>query len=152
MITNTVDITELLWTVCAIPGLWLWILNQRESARDVRAARTIIPRNGRYLWASFSVLLTRMFVGIEVLFVLLGIVAMFRPSPMDPTPVIRYVTVAGLILASAGITWLSYRWKQVNRDIVQAARDRMNTDAIPVVTPPVIVADTDDDNSTAPDQ
>lgn len=123
-ITPTVDVGELLWIAAALPGLWLWLRNLREAKQDLRAVRAISPRNGRFLWARFSVLLTRTFVGIEVLFVLLGGVALFRVPPMDPHPETRYVTIGGLIVASIVISVIAQRWASVNAEIVQAARDK----------------------------
>lgn len=124
MITETIDVGEVVWILAALPGWWFWLRNRLEAGLDARAASTIVPRNGRYLWAKFSVFLTNTFVGIETLFIVLGGVAMFRVPPMDPHPETRYVTVSGLILASLVITLLAYRWKQVNAEIVQAAREK----------------------------
>lgn len=124
MITRTIDVWEIVWTLAALPGLVVWFRNLREAAQDFRAVREISPRNGRYLWARFSALLTRAFVGLEVLFVVLGVVNMVRVPPADPHPEIHIITVGGLVLASVVITLIGYRWSQVNAEIVQAARDK----------------------------
>lgn len=138
MITPTIDVGELIWILAAIPGLWFWVRNRLEAGIDAKAAATIVPRNGRYLWARFSVFLTNTFVGIELLFLLLGGVALFRPPPMDPQPGTRVVTIAGLTIASVVITLLAYRWKQVNEEIVRAARARTHPAEreLPPVAPP----------------
>lgn len=123
MITTTVDVYEAIWTAAALPGLAYWLVDTRKARRDLRAARTIDPPDGRVLWARFSVYLTHTFVGIEVLFVVLGLVAMTRPAPPVGEPLLRVVSVCGLIAASAVIAHLGYRWQRVNRSIVDLARE-----------------------------
>lgn len=123
MIT-TIDPYEVAWTLAAVPGLWFWIGNRLEAGLDQKAAASIVPRNGRFLWARFSVFLTNTFIGVELLFITLGVVAMFRPPPPDGFDYSRVVSVVGLIMASVVITMLAYRWRQVNTEIVNAARDK----------------------------
>lgn len=122
--TSTIDLGEVLWVLAALPGFWFWVRNRMEAGLDYKAAETIVPRNGRYLWARFSVFLTNVLVGIEILFLALGGLAMLRVPPGGPHPELRWVTIGGLILASAVITLLAIRWQQVNAEIVRAARDR----------------------------
>jgi hypothetical protein len=134
LITSTIDFFEIVWTLAAIPGLWFWIGNRLEAGLDAKAAASIVPRNGRFLWARFSVFLTNTFIGIEVLFVLLGITAMTRPvAPVadGTTNFYRLVLVIGLISASCVITMLAYRWRQVNAEIVSAARRKHAHDELP---------------------
>lgn len=123
-LTRTVDVGELLWIAAALPGLWLWLMNLRDARKDFRAVRDISPRNGRYLWAKFSTLLTRAFLGLELLFIGLGVQALFRTPPAAPASLSRVITVIGLIAASVVISAIAYRWKRVNAEIVQAARDK----------------------------
>lgn len=127
MLTRTVDLVEVVWVLAALPGLWLWAANARETRQDRTAASAIGQReSATYLWASFSVLLTRTFVAIELLFVILGVVAMFRENPPDdPSPWFRFVTAGLLVAASVCLSWLAYRWRRVNQAILRAARDRL---------------------------
>jgi hypothetical protein len=132
MLSRTIDPIEVIWVLAAVPGLWLWARNAGETQRDLAAARSIAARDGRYLWASFSVLLTRTFVGIEALFVILGVVAMFREQPPDdPSPWFRWVTAGLLVGASVLLSWLAYRWRSVNKMILAVARERVAERRIP---------------------
>jgi hypothetical protein len=149
MITTNIDVGELLWVAAALPGLWYWAGNRLEAGLDLKAAASIVPRNGRYLWARFSVFLTNVFIGVELVFITLGVAAFFRPTPTDGLPLSRLVTVAALIGASLAITMLAYRWRQVNAEIVHAARDKQKpTRELPPETPPDEFDDDDDRCST----
>lgn len=122
--TATVSVEELVWTAAALPGLLFWARNLVDASRGLRVAKVITPRNGRYLWARFSVELTSTFMGIETLFVVIGVLSMLRPPAMGAQAQGRIVTVIGLIAASVVITVLAIRWKRVDDAIIAAARRR----------------------------
>lgn len=123
--TTTISWYEVIWTLGAVPGLLLWLWNWKDAVSSLRAIRSVSTGNGRLLWAQFSTLMTFVFVGIEAVFVMLGVIAMATPSPNRPT-VTTWVLVFGLLGASCAITFLAYKWRAVDRQIIGAARARDN--------------------------
>lgn len=121
--TTTISWYEVIWTLGAVPGLLLWLWNWKGAVSSLRAIRSISTGNGRLLWAQFSTLMTFVFVGIEAVFVMLGVIAMATPSPNRPT-VTTWVLVTGLLGASCAITFLAYKWRAVDQQIIGAARAR----------------------------
>lgn len=119
---GTVDLIEVLWTLAALPGLVLWLTNRIIAGRSLRAVIRLRVSNGRMLWARFSVLLTNVFVGVEAVFVLVGGIALFRESTGND--VIRFVLAFALIGASALITWVGWRWRVVDQELVKLGRER----------------------------
>lgn len=116
---------EVVWTVAALPGLVLWATNCASAAVTLRSCKAVpgTPA-GSLLWARFSVQLTAVFVGIEAVFVILGVISMTRPNNPAATTLTSYVIAGALILASVGISYLAYRWRAVDNQLVGAARRR----------------------------
>lgn len=128
---GTASVAEILWTVCSIPGLVVWMTNLGSARQDMRAVRLAGVVNGRYQWAKFSVLLTSVFSLIEVVFLVVGVTGMIAPSAsrtsqLTPT---AYALTLGLIGSSALITFVGIRWRQVSNYILSTARARSLPDA-----------------------
>lgn len=121
----TVSLLELLWTLAALPGLALWSLNAWSAARSLQAIRSIGAANGRLTWAQFSLHLTLVFVVIDIVFVIIGGISMTRLSNPSGSQLSTQVIGAGLLLASAAISLLSYRWRVVDMILIgRSRRDR----------------------------
>lgn len=133
-VANTITVAA--WIIAALPGLWLWGVNRREAGKDRDVAERVGgPDSGASLWARFSVLLTSTFVGIEAVFVAIGVAALLRPPPQqvmaaqDATSdlgvtLTRFVTLLGLVGASVVISVLAHRWRKVNTQLIEQARKR----------------------------
>ena len=129
MSVGTADLTEIVWTLAALPGLVLWLANRVEAGRGRRAVMKMKIGNGRLVWAQFSVLLTNVFVVIELVLVVVGAIAMSRSSPAEATALSQIVVGVGFAGASCLITFVGYRWRAVDTQIVAAARARRSPPA-----------------------
>ena len=125
-LTATIDLAEVVWTLAALPGLVMWLANRRDAGRMRAAARTLPRPNGRLAWAQFAVLFTNVMVGVELVYICLGAVGMIRPPnpAASERPLIGLVIVLGLIAASAAVSFLGWRWRAVDRQLVAMARAR----------------------------
>lgn len=125
VIWGTADLVEVLWTLSALPGLVMWLVNLAAANRSRKAMVVLGYGNGRLLWARFGVLLTSVFSTVELVFVLIGVVAMLRSRPAnmggDWT---RPVLTVGLIGASALIAFVGWRWRVVDHELVERYRQR----------------------------
>ena len=123
-----VSLLEIIWTIAALPGLWLWFRNWIEALRTRRYARLAGVTNGRMIWAQFSVWLTFIFVFIELFFVGLGGIAMMRypVAPVNPGW-LNYFSAAGFIAVSMAVTYVGLLWRNVDRHLIQASRKRQTT-------------------------
>lgn len=123
---GTVGLAEIIYTAAALPGLWFWFRNYLY-ARGTEKLTEKLPRNdGRSLWARFSTLLTRTFVGVESTFLFIGAYAMVMPeSPNQTWNFGRIILVSALIAANAVIGLLGIRWKQVDNALTASAKRRM---------------------------
>lgn len=121
---GTISIAEILWTICALPGLLVWLSNLNSARRDLRAVNRAGVIDGRYQWAKFSVLLTSVFSAIETLFLLLGLVGMLSPQTNNSTHLTPtgYVLTLGLLGSSALITLVGVRWRMVSNYILSVSR------------------------------
>lgn len=104
MITHTISIPELLWTVWCAIGLvflvvllfksltdWIWVITNRiNGIREYAAINSVIV---------FSSMALTQFV-----FVLIGIIAMLEPSPNQKVQTLSYVIGSLFSLASASKT------------------------------------------------
>lgn len=124
MNVGTADLTEIVWTLAAVPGLVLWLVNRVAAGRSRRAVRRLGVGNGRLVWARFSVLLTDVFVLIETVFVVVGISAMLRAPSPDSTTLSRLIVSVGFAGVSCLITFVGYRWRVVEAEILAGAQAR----------------------------
>lgn len=124
-ITYTIQSTELLWTLVAIPGLLLWVSNRMRARASLRATKRLDIGNGRRAFARFSVRETTVWAFVEAVFVTIGVVSMTYESNPDSNTLSSLVIVAGLILASAMITALGVEWRRVDRELVRSAVAQM---------------------------
>jgi len=120
-ITNTIQSTELLWTLVAIPGLLLWVSNRMRAQASLQATKRLDIGNGRRAFARFAVRETTVWAFIEFVFVAIGVVSMTRETNPDANTLSSLVIVAGLILSSAMITALGVEWRRVDRELVRTA-------------------------------
>ena len=123
-ITATVEVAEVVWTAAAFPGLVMWLVNLRDAGRTRAAARLLPVPNGRLAWARFSVEFCRVLVFVEVTYVGLGVVGMTRPPNPAAQPLATLAIVLGLIAASAAVSFLGWRWRAVDRQLIAMARAR----------------------------
>ncbi len=124
-ITHTIQSTELLWTLVAIPGLLLWVSNRMRAGASLRATKRLDIGNGRRAFARFAVRETTVWAFVEAVFVAIGVVSMTYESNPDSNTLSSLVIVAGLILASAMITALGVEWRRVDRELVRTAVAQM---------------------------
>lgn len=110
----TIDLREVLWTLAALPGFYLWSRNAIYANKTLEIVKRLGIDGGPRVWAQFSSLLTRSFIGLEFVFVVIGVNAMTRPQPIDYDPWLSWTIGILLILASVLISFLGYRWKKVD--------------------------------------
>jgi hypothetical protein len=126
---TTVDLVEVVWTLAAVPGLVLWLGNRVEAGRSLRAIRAVGAHNGRMIIARYSVQKANVLVGVSAVFVLIGIISMIRPAnPATATwdwP--RIVLTLGVLGAPAGISFIGYRWRTVERQVTALARKTLDS-------------------------
>lgn len=121
---GTVDPIELVWTLAALPGLLVWIVNLVSASRSLRTVRLAGIVNGRRLIARYSVRKCWVLVIISGVFVLIGVSAMLRP----PNPAAQHwdwlslLLTAGLLGAPALITLLGFDWRRVEASVLAMAR------------------------------
>ena len=119
---------EVVWTAAALPGLALWLSNHLLARRSLRAVRAAGATNGRLLIARYSVMKSYIFIGISSVFVLIGIVAMARPT--NPGAAAwdwsRVALTIGLLGAPAAISYLGYRWRAVEQQVTALYRRRFD--------------------------
>lgn len=127
-ITRTIQLTELVWTIVAIPGLLLWVSNRMRARASLQATKRLVIGNGRRAFARFAVRETTAWAFVEVVFVAIGVVSMtYEPNP-DSNTLSSLVIVAGLILASTMITVLGVEWRRVDRELVRTAVAQMTAE------------------------
>jgi len=124
-ITHTVQSTELLWTLVAIPGLLLWVSNRMRARASLQATKRLDIGNGRRAFARFAVRETTVWAFVEAVFVAIGVVSMTRETNPDANTLSSLVIVTGLILTSTMITALGVEWRRVDRELVRAAVAQM---------------------------
>lgn len=130
MLTATIEAAEVVWTLAALPGLVMWLVNRRDAGRMRAGARKLPQPNGRLAWARFAVHFTTVMVGVEATYVGLGVVGMTRPpnpAANVQSPLVGLAIVLGLITASAAVSFLGWRWRQVDRQLIAMARARKHT-------------------------
>lgn len=126
---GTIQWFEVVWTVAALPGMALWVANRALAVRSLRAVRAAGVTNGRLIIARYSVMKADVLIGISSVFVLIGAISMLRPvnpvaAGLDP---IRLVLTIGLLGAPAAISYLGYRWREVERQVTALARRRLDS-------------------------
>lgn len=123
-ITSTITWLEVIWTIVAIPGAVLWAMNRRSAMLSLRAARRARAGNGRRVYANFAVKETSAWLGIEALFVAMGVLSML----VEPTSsVVRwpsYVITAGLIVTSVFISYMAFQWRAADEAVLRVAREK----------------------------
>lgn len=121
-LTHSVSVLELIWTIVALPGAILWGLNRHSATMTLRAARLARVGNGRRVYANFAVKETSAWLGIEVLFLALGVLSMFVEPTSSEVKWPAYVITFGMIAASLIITYLAFAWRGVDAVILEMAR------------------------------
>lgn len=119
---------EVVWTVAALPGLGLWLANRALAVRSLRAVRAARVTNGRLIIARYSVMKADVLIGVSSVFVLIGVIAMLRPdnpaaASFDP---LRLVLTIGLLGAPTAISYLGWRWREVEQQVTALARHRLD--------------------------
>jgi hypothetical protein len=126
---GTVDWIEVVWTLAALPGLLLWLYNRALAKRSLRAIKAAGATNGRLIIARYSVLKANVLIFISAVFVLIGVISMLRPTNAAAAgwDWIRVALTAGLLGAPAAISFLGYRWRAVEAQVVALARLRLGS-------------------------
>lgn len=122
--TETIQWVEVLWTLIAIPGLIRWWTNRLKAGRYVTALKTTGEKNGRMVFAKYTVRKTNAFVVIELIFVAIGLLTMTAPVNESAHPLLPGLYAAGFIVASLYIALLGRAWAQVDEYILRQARER----------------------------
>jgi hypothetical protein len=122
MNVDTIEWFEVVWTLAALPGLILWLVNRAYAARSLKAIRALGTTNGRLIIARYSVMKSNVLIGVSLVFVLIGVISMIRPASFDGFDPLRLVLTLGLLGAPAAISYLGYRWRAVERQVTALAR------------------------------
>jgi hypothetical protein len=125
---DTIQWIEVVWTLAALPGLVLWLVNRASAGRSLRAIKAVGALNGRLIIARYSVQKANVLIGVSFVFVLIGLVSMARPA--NPTvaawDLLRVVLTAGLLGAPAAISYLGYRWRAVEQQVTALYLKRLD--------------------------
>jgi hypothetical protein len=129
MTWKTIEWFEVVWTLAALPGLTLWLLNRGTSVRSLRAITKLGTANGRLLIARYSVTKANVLIGISTVFVMIGVISMIRPTnPASPgMDGLRLVLTIGLLGAPAAISYLGYQWREVEQKVTALARQLLDS-------------------------
>ena len=106
---------EVLWTAAALIGMLLWARNFHESYKTLAAAKKLLLRNGRMMWARYERRKTAVFVGIEALLVVVGVNQMLREQNPHATLGSRIVVTICLFAMSAAIVFIAFDWGRVHQ-------------------------------------
>lgn len=117
----TVQPIEVVWVLCALAGLVMWLLNLYTAIRSRRATRSVPDTSGVRIWAKFSVLATSGAVMIETCFILVGLVAMSVPAAPTGNPVRSLAIAVMFVVVSLVVTVVGYRWRWVDVMIMRLA-------------------------------
>lgn len=83
---NTVSWVEVVWTLVAVVGLVFALVNLREVLADLRAAKTVKPRDGRHLLARAAVRLELQRVASQIGYITIGICSMLLVQDFSEAP------------------------------------------------------------------
>jgi hypothetical protein len=94
----------------------------------LRAIKAVGTKNGRLIIARYSVMKSNVFIGICAVFVMIGVVAMTRSANPSATDWhwSRIALTIGLLGAPAGISYIGYRWRAVEKQVTSLARQRLD--------------------------
>lgn len=107
MITDTVSWPEAVWTALAVIGVVYSLLNLNEAMLDLRAVRTISPRNGRHRLARAGVRNETSRLLVQAGFAGVGLLAMtVTNSASTTTRTVIGLIVIGVVLTQALNTFL----------------------------------------------
>ena len=123
---SSVSPLEVAWTLAAVPGLAVWLVNLRSAWRSLRAARHAGIGNGRLIVARYNVRKTLTMIYISAVFVLIGAVAMLRPPnpSVPPLDLLRILQTVGLLSAPALISYIGVSWRRVEYGVLRIAEHR----------------------------
>lgn len=125
---NTIEWFEVVWTLAALPGLVLWVVNRTSATRSLRAVKAAGIGNGRLIIARYSVQKANVLIGVSAAFAAIGVVAMIRPTnpAADTWDLTRSLLTVGLLGGPAGVSFIGYRWRVVERQVTELARRRLD--------------------------
>lgn len=93
------QITEIIWTVAAIPGLLVWAVNLRNAWQAVRVTK----HSGRTAVRLLGGTMLRLALGAtlaELTFMAWGIVGMTQPAATDHITLVGWTITAGVVLVA----------------------------------------------------
>lgn len=119
---DTVQATEVLWTLAALAGLWTWGANLRTAVLTLRASRQIKASAIGSLWVRFSSVIIALLVGVELIFIAIGVLFMAVPPSPTASTVRTWFYASLFIAASLGITAAAFVWRRVDQEFLRLAR------------------------------
>lgn len=97
MVTNTISIPELLWTIGTSIGLFFNLRQLTRAVVDFREVRRRRINSIREYAASTTLYMFGSWTFIQVVFVLVGIAAMTIPSPQSLVSSVQYAILIGFV-------------------------------------------------------
>lgn len=120
LITHTISLTELVWTVVCLVALWYFLKLFRRAMTDLRWVQSEGLNGARRDAARIPIVIFGMLLGVEVGYVILGLVALTLPplSPGQQRPsTFGYVASVVFILSTVSLTIGAY-WVENLRGVV----------------------------------
>lgn len=125
---GTVDLLELIWTVAALPGLVVWVVNLHSARQSLYAVRQAGLRDARAAVARYAVRKSWVMIHLAAVFALIGVISMARPpNPEVPAwDALRVLLTLGLLSAPAVISFIGLDWRRVEHEMLRSARGRLD--------------------------
>lgn len=130
---GTVDWIEVVWTLAAVPGLVLWFANRVTAGRSLKAVKLLKITDGRAIVARYSVEKSNILIGVQGVFALIGAISMLRPQNPEVAQWdwLRVILTIGLLGAPFALSYLGFRWRIVDQEIIRLARHRKKSPTPP---------------------
>lgn len=106
-ITNTIAITELIWTAAGVPGLLVWLVNLQRATSSYRSVARLGNKATRILGGT----LFRLALGgtmAEAIFVFWGLFGMTQPQTSQHISPLAWAFTCGIVLLSAITAYIGY--------------------------------------------
>ena len=116
----TVQLSEVIWVLVATPGAYLWWVNLITSKAERRALLNGPASTAGRIFANYQVSSARVMLGIEIIFLFMGGLAMSIPANPSSSFLTRWGFATLLIIASCLITYRGFQWRGVDRAIRRA--------------------------------
>jgi len=121
---GTVSALEAVWTLVALPGLYLWARSVVDAQKTMRAVKSMQIIDGRRTVAKMATGLTRTMVGVELVFFGVGVLATTRAPAPEATALSQLLVAGAFIGASVGLTVLAFRWRRAEAYLLRESEQR----------------------------